>query len=178
MIKVRQMLRKLCLQRSTTTWKSRAHDTTRCWWRFLLRFPYLTTHQVNNSIAHSLPGYLSSAGKAPLLFCDDRLLVIVRRWLLFFSLNFVKLDYKLCLRSAYDEQTCLFIHSYSGSGGCLWPYDKESLSPEHICQSVLILISLKEEKNRRKEKEKKVFFNSRLLRLWAFHLAVTENNES
>lgn len=83
-IKVRKMLRKLCLQRSTTTWKSRAHDTTRCWWRFLLRFPYLTTHPVNNSIAHSLPGYLSSAGKAPLLFCDDRLLVIVRKWLLFF----------------------------------------------------------------------------------------------
>ena len=91
-----------------------------------------------------------------------------------FSLNFVKLDYELCLRSAYDEQTCLFIHSYSGSGGCLWSYDKESLSPEHICQSILILISLKEEKKRKK----KVFFNSRLLRLWAFDLAVTENNES
>lgn len=75
-----------------------------------------------------------------------------------FSLNFVKLDNKLCLRSAYDEQTCLFIHSYSGSGGCLWPYDKESLSSEHICQSILILISLKDEKNRRKEKEKKSIF--------------------
>lgn len=57
-----------------------------------------------------------------------------------------------------NKHVCSFIHILVREPGCLWPYDKENLSPEHICQSIVILISLKEEKNRRKEKEKKKYF--------------------